>query len=78
MRKKKSYKWPNKFYCSGQMVLDKKTISDGFNNLFPDEMKIAKLFLYLRMAIIMNFPIIDPCQFSKFFEKWFITDQYHI
>ena len=36
MRKKKSYKWPHEFYSSGQMVSNKKAISDGFNNFFTN------------------------------------------
>ena len=36
MRKKKSYKWPNVFYFSSQLVSAKKTISDGFNNFFTE------------------------------------------
>ena len=36
MIRTKSYKWPNEFHCSGQMVSGKKAISDGFNNFFTN------------------------------------------
>ena len=43
MRRKKSYKRPNEFHCSGQEVLYKKAISDGFNNFFTNiDLMLAK------------------------------------
>ena len=48
------------------------------SGVFPDQMKIAKICLYLRIVIVMNFSIIDLCQFCPNLKQFLKNNSYQI